>query len=229
MAGKTIAFYTMGDTRAVSGSKVLIGGKKRSLKMSEMWRLRAISLVGAGQTYGAATADAALVQLAKLPAGTKLSRVYFVGHGFGNNEGGYFFAGKPDREADFTGGVDQTLSLSAEDRMKKVAKALASLLDKDAKVEVSFLSCYTGLGRFTGRFYGELRSHGVKKLTVGAYRDYYLTVFNTDAQGNITGWADRITDKGNATVATAGANGIPPYQVTHQEIDLSDPFGGLDL
>jgi hypothetical protein len=229
MATKKIAFYTMGDTRPVRGWKVLIGGKKRTMLASEMWRLRAQSLAGVGTTYGVATVDSAEVSVQKLEKGAQLTKVYFVGHGFGNNDGGFFFSGRPEGNDDFRATAEKTLSILAETKMKKFAKTLSGALAKGDDVEIAFLSCYTGQGKFTGRFYSELYGHGVKKITVGAYKDYYRTVYKTDAKGSITGWSDVIVDKAKKTILRAGAGGIPPYQVKHKAINLDpdDPLEGL--
>jgi len=217
MATKKIAFYTTGDKRPVLGAKAIIGGRKRTVKMSKMWELRAESLAGKGQTHGVATVDAAILKLQKLEKGAKLTKVFFVGHGY---EGGFFFSGKPSGSDGFEADDVNTLWLSP--KMKVFAKTLAGFLSKDEAVEVAFLSCYTGKGRFTRPFYDELRGHGVKNLTVGAFRDYYETRFKVDARGNIVGWSDRIIDspeKGKVLVSAIG-NGIPRYQVLHQEIKL---------
>jgi hypothetical protein len=222
VATKKIAFYTMGDTRSVKGAKAVIDGKKQTVKISKMWKLRAHSLAGTGLTYGVGTVDAAILQLQNLAKETELTKVFFIGHGFRDHEGGYMLSGAPKRDEGFTTTSEKTLSVLAEQKMKDFCKKLAPYLSRKDEVEIAFLSCYTGTGKFTGRFYKELRGQGVKKLKVGAYKDFYETVFNTDAKGNITGWADRVVDSKKKVVAKTGSNGIPPYQVTHKEINLDD-------
>jgi hypothetical protein len=227
MATKTIAFYTMGDTKKIPGAPVIFEGRKRTLEMSQLWRLRAQSLAGIAQTNGVATVDAAQQALTRLEKDAALTRVYFVGHGFDQQEGGFFLSGKRvPAPVEFSAQRNQTLSLAAETLMKLFVATLAGFLSRTEAVRIAFLSCYTGKGKFTGAFYEALRGHGIKTLTVGAYTDYYQTEYRTDALGNIVRWVDCVVDrKTTAVIVPTGPNGIPAYQVKFPPVLSMDPFG----
>lgn len=228
MATKKIAFYTLGDTRPVNGARVIYEGRKRRLQMSQMWHLRAKSLAMAGMVHGVKTTDAAESAVKKVEKGAAVKFVYLVGHGFGQDGGGFFFSGKPaPPPEEFTATATDTLSLLARIKMKKFAKALAGVLSKSEAVQIAFLSCYTGRGKFTREFYSEVRAHGIKKLTVGAYTDYYQTAYHTDGRGNISRWSDYVRDGRGTVIVKAGANGIPAFQERHPLVDPDDPLAGL--
>jgi len=214
MATKRLAFYTIGDKSAADGPQAIIRGKKRTVRMEDMSRLRARTLVPSGHAYGVATVEAAIVQLRKLEKGAQVTKVYFVGHGL---DGGFFFSGKAVND-DFEAYGASILS-SDSPRMQIFVDELARILSKDEAVEIAFLSCYTGIGKFTGDFYRKLRAAGIEHLIVGAYRDYYEQRYAVNPKGEIVRWDDRIiTAPGDEkALIEAHNNQIPRYQVMHTE------------
>lgn len=218
-----LAFYTTGDTTPVTSEHLTI-------TTEEMWRRRAETLAP-GRAHGVATVQDALAVVTALEPDVILDEVFFLGHGSGEDFGFFFFSGRPDRVDHFVPtSFDQLLEMSrAEMRsltpsptktfLIELFKRLARADPRVPKVKINFLACFMGQGEthlaVCDFLDGWLVGPREVLVEVGAYTDYYETVFRTVRGGRIAFWEDHIVDKplGTEIIPSPGRNLIPPFQV----------------
>jgi hypothetical protein len=173
--------------------------------------------------HGVASVAEATAVLKALPAETKFTKVFFVGHGF---DDGFFLHGKPDpKDADnfiADNGDTETLqdpakAFTAAGKQQQLAflTELVKHLQKSGDVEIGFLSCFTGTGS-TVRTYGKaLDAAGFTQYQVGGYRNDYQTRYTFDTTtGAIKKWRDAVMDKANPSkvLVQMDNNQLPPYE-----------------
>ena len=219
-----LAFFTIGDNRAAGSPPDL------PLTMEQMWRRRAEALAP-GHFHGVADLDAAIAVLRALRPDQVIRKVFFLGHGSGDDFGFFFFSGRPDPVESFTSvSDDQVLEMSradmrsmAMDRNKEFLLELFNRLARsDPRVEtvsVLFLACFMGQGEthqaVCDFLSGWLVGARETRFEVGAYTNFYETVFVTDGHGTIVRWEDHIvvTPGGAEVVPSPGPNQIPAFEV----------------
>lgn len=219
-----LAFFTLGDNRAAGSPPDL------RLTMEQMWRRRAETLAP-GHSHGVADLGDAIAVLRALRPDQVIRKVYFLGHGSGDDFGFFFFSGRPDPVESFTSASDdQVLEMSRADMrsmaMDRNKEFLLELFERLArsdprvdKVSVLFLACFMGQGEthqavcdFLG---GWLVGPREVRFEVGAYTNFYETVFVTDRHGHIVHWEDHIvvTPGGAEVVPSPGPDQIPAFEV----------------
>jgi hypothetical protein len=218
-----IAFFTTGDTRASRGVPATAPAAAK-LNSSERYKKRAESLVTAARVHGVATILEATAVLQALAADVKITKVFFVGHGF---DDGFFLHGRPDpKDADNFIADDQDMETvqdpakafdptAGKQRQQAFLDELVKHLHKPSDVEIGFLSCFTGTGSTVSAFGKALEKAGFAQYHVGGYRNDYQTLYDFDKKtGAIKKWRDSIFDrKSPSTVLKQMDNNqIPPYE-----------------
>jgi hypothetical protein len=219
-----LAFFTIGDNRRANSPRDL------RLTMEEMWRRRAESLAP-GHAHGVGTLAEATHVIDTLDPQFEIRTVFFLGHGSGDDFGFFFFSGQPDPVESFAAASDdQVLEISRSDMRTEVnnpnREFLITLFQRLAKrvpevdrVRILFLACFMGQGETHQAICDFLDGWllGAREITfeVGAYRNFYETVFVTDRRGHIVHWEDQIVDTpgGQVLVPNPGPNQIPPFEV----------------
>lgn len=217
-----LAFFTTGDTRRSRGVPANAPAAAK-LNSTERYKKRAESLVTAARVHGVASISEAIAILKALPAEAKITKVFFVGHGF---DGGFFLHGKPDpKDAEnfiADDGDTETLQTPAnavnqagKQLQQEFLNELVKHLHKGGDVEIGFLSCFTGTGS-TVRTYGKaLDAAGFTQYHVGGYTNDYQTRYDFDTKtGAIKKWRDSVMDKTNPSkvLVQMDNNQIPPYE-----------------
>jgi hypothetical protein len=219
---EVLAFFTTNDSRPSRGVPANAPSAAK-LSSSVRYQRRAESLATAGRVHGVDSITAAIAVLKALPADVKLSKVFFVGHGF---DDGFFFHGRPDPAdpenfiADH--GDEETLQdastvidANAKKKHQEFLDELVKHLHKSTDVEIGFLSCFTGTGKTVRTVGKALDKAGFSQYIVGGYRNDYQTryVFNSKS-GAILKWTDEIMDKTNPSksLIKMDNNKIPPYE-----------------
>lgn len=215
---KDICFFTTGDDRMINSPFL-------NIRTEEMWRQRAEALAP-GEAHGVTTRAEALQVLKDFKG--SIREAFFLGHGTADDVGAFFFSGRPDPEFDFTGNDDQILEMSRANMMdfrffdenKEFLITLFQRLHTNGLAKISFLACFLGQGELHRAccdfLDGWLVAKKETRFRVGAYEDFYETVFTTDNTGAIIQWEDRIvTQPGTLppVVPNPGPNRIPPFQV----------------
>ena len=181
-----IAFWTTGDTRSV-----ITQGGSQGVTRSQMYQMLAQDLVGQQHAYGVANIDAATSILQGLGArGIRVRGVYFVGHG---RQGGFFFSGRQHPQYDFYAELDQILQPVPGSAIpsRRFIQALSSVLDRNIRVEIDFLSCYTAEGSLLGELRDELDIAGIPNFRIRGVRDYFNTQFVDNPHGGRT-WHNNL-------------------------------------
>lgn len=225
----TLAFFTTHDTRHTF---VASGRNAPRLTNTERFEKRANTLATAANVHGVSNINEAITIVKALPADTKFTRVFFVGHGF---DDGFFLSGKPDPQADFIGNDDEVLKDPAQVPDAAAKASTIQLFDELAKhlhttnrLEIGFLSCFTGTGSLVNFVCRTLDKKNFRNFKVGGYINDYQTQFVFDqANGKILKWTDGIFDKKNNTklLQRVDNNAIPAYE-TH--CISSNPIDPLD-
>ncbi len=224
----TLAFFTTHDTRH---SFVASGPKAPKLTNTERFEKRANTLATAGNVHGVSNITEAINVLKALPTDVKFTRVFFVGHGF---DDGFFFSGKPDPQADFIANDDEVLKDPAQVSDAAVKASTIQFVDELAKhlhptnrLEIGFLSCFSGTGTMIGSVCRGLDRNKFRNFEVGGYKNDYQTQFVFDqGTGKILKWTDGIFDKRNQSTVLQRMdnNAIPKYETRCVSSNPIDPL-----
>jgi hypothetical protein len=217
-----LAFFTTGDTRPSRGVPASAPAAAK-LSSTERYKKRAESLVTAARVHGVASISEATAVLKALPADVKITKVFFVGHGF---DDGFFLHGKPDpKDAENFIADDGDLETvrnpatafaqPGKQQQQEFLNELVKHLHKASDVEIGFLSCFTGTGSTVRTVGKALDAAGFTQYQVGGYRNDYQTRYDFDTKtGAIKKWRDSIMDKANPSkvLVQMDNNQLPPYE-----------------
>ncbi|MQA92255.1 MAG: hypothetical protein GEU90_18850 [Gemmatimonas sp.] len=229
-----LAFFTIGDNRQVSSPHL-------TMTTEEMWRRRAEDLAP-GHAHGVGTIRDAIDVIEALPAEIVLDEVFFLGHGSGDDFGFFFFSGHPDPGHNFAASDDnQLLEMSraemtssatfseTKELLIKLFKRLARADPRVGGVKINLLACFMGQGEthwaVCDFLDGWLVGAREVRFEVGAYENFYETVFVTAPGGNIVGWEDHIVEQpgGTELVPNPGMNQIPAFEVSCAGVMVGTP------
>lgn len=219
-----LAFFTIGDDRRANSPRDL------PLTMEQMWRRRAETLAP-GHAHGVDDLGQAIDVVDGLASDLIIDEVFFLGHGSGDDFGFFFFSGQPHAGHNFDAADnDQVLEVSRHDIMSPAVsnqnkqfliKLFGKLARSDPRVDlvkINFLACFMGQGEthmaVCDWLDGWLVGQREVRFEVGAYENFYETVFVTNRRGRIVHWEDHIVDRpgGAEIVANPGPNLIPAFE-----------------
>ena len=133
-----VAFWTVGDNRR------FLGGR-HGPRTSAIYQ-RVAQHLAPGHANGVRTISAAVSQLQSLARGS-IERFFFVGHGYNNGRGGYFFTGRANSTSNWTASGNQVFTspqTATDANAQLIAEIKRVAADHPTQVHLYFLCCYVG-------------------------------------------------------------------------------------